>query len=133
MSVSKHDFNTPGKVSLWATTRALQGVHHDFLEGCDQLFMWLMVDYDVAIDGAFATNFTKDGSVQPLDELLFDLHASGSFSARAVERAKERGIAEASFVVALYDYAYDPAAVGLPEEARGSEWLAYVGTFAFEE
>lgn len=133
MSAAKHEFNTPGKVSLWATTRPLHGVHRDFLEGCDQLFMWLMVDYDVAIDGAFATNFTPDGSLSSLDELLFDLHASGSFSDQAVKRAAERGIPSASFVVALYDYAYDPEAVGLPVDERGSEWLAYVGTFSFEE
>ncbi len=133
LSVIKHDFTAPGMVSLWATTRPIAGVHHDFLEGCDQLFMWLLIDYEAAINGAFTTNFTSDGNTVPLAELLTDLHASESFAAAATLRGEERDVGAASFVLALYDYAYDPVEVGLPPDERGSDWLAFVGAFPFRE
>jgi hypothetical protein len=133
MSVTTHDFTRPNRVSLWTTTRPIEGLHHDFLEGCDQLFMWLLVDYDVAIDGAFATNFTRDGHTRPLGELLRDLHASESFSEAVVKRAGARGLSDASFVLALYDYDYDLEAVGLPADETGSPWLSFVGAFDYRQ
>lgn len=133
LTVTSHNFTAPGKVSLWTTTRPIEGLHRDFLEGCDQLFMWLLVDYDVAIDGAFATNYTADGALQPLQKLLDDLHASESFSKSAAKAATEKGMPEASFVVALYDCDYQPAHVGLPSGDHGSAWLSFVGAFAYEE
>ncbi len=132
MTVSRHDFTTPGSVSLWATKRPIDGVHADFLEGCDQLFIWLLVEFEVAIDGAFATNFAASGSTRPLGELLDELHAAETFSADAVEHAAKRGITNASFVVALYDYAYDAQRVGLTADQLGSEWLSFVGAFSYE-
>lgn len=130
--MTPHCFTETGKVSVWATTQPIEGVHRDFLEGCDQLFMWLLVDFEVAIDGAFATNFTDNGSVGPLAALLEDLHASESFAASAVRRGDSLGITGASFVVALYDYAYDPERVGLSADERGSELLTFVGAFSYD-
>jgi hypothetical protein len=130
--VQDRPHHAPGSVSIWLVKQPLSGLHRDYLEGCDQLFMWLMTDYDVAIDGAFATNFTRDGEPGRLAPLLEELHGSERFLAPALAAARARGHEQASFVVALYDCGYDPAAHGLRLGEHESEWFAFVGAFRYE-
>lgn len=121
-------FNRPGYVSLWLSRASLVGVPDGYLDGAPEVLAWLFVDFGVAVDGAFSTNYTADHEVGPLRALLDPLHASESFADAAIVEAETRGLGEASFVIGLYDVDFDPARLG-PEVSRGTPALTFLGSF----
>jgi hypothetical protein len=115
-------------VSLWVCTAPLDGVPDGYLEGAPEVLSWLFVDFGVAIDHAFATNYTEDRKARPLRGLLEPLVGSEGFVDAAVSVAEGAQLGQASFVLAVYDLSYDPAAFDLPEHA-GSDHLRFLGVF----
>lgn len=102
-------FRSPGVVSLWLTTTPLEGIPHGFLDGGAALFAWLDVDYGVTISGEFASDYSEDGQLCPVGVITARLPFAPAFAAEVVARC---GIEHASFVLALYDCAYDPEVAG---------------------
>ena len=126
-------FHKQGFVSLWLTRVAFRGIPRAYLEGTDELLIWLNIDYGVEIDAAFSTNWADAGKLAPVAELLAPLHCSESFAVNASKAATARGIEQASFVIALYDTAYDSQATGLPHPDHESKYLTWLGCFGYHE
>ena len=124
-------FARAGHVSLWLSTVSLAGVPDGYLDGAPEVLAWLFVDFGVAVDGAFSTNYTRDHEPGAVRALLDPLHASEGFVEDAVAAAEARGLVEASFVLALYDLAYDPEAMGLDDAFPGGPALTFLGSFGF--
>lgn len=124
-SFARHDY-----VSLWLSIVSLTGVPDGYLDGAPEVLAWLFVDFGVAVDGAFSTNYTADREPHGLHELLGPLYQSEGFSSAALDRARERGIDRASFVLGLYDLDYDPSRVGLPTPC-GTPALTFLGSFRY--
>lgn len=119
-----------GWVSLWASVEMLAGIPRAFLEGGDELMAWLDIDYGIQVDGHFCTNYTRHGELVTFERLIEPLPASEGFVSAAVAAAAQLG--PCSFVVALYDQAYDLARAGLPEDlAWQSEHLRFIGAFPY--
>jgi hypothetical protein len=118
----------PGRVSLWLCSERLDGVADGFLDGSPEILSWLFVDFGVAIDGAFATNYTASRAPAPVGQLLDELVDGDVFGPSAAQDACDAGMGSASFVLALYDYAYDPAAHELEPHA-GTPYLRFLGVY----
>jgi hypothetical protein len=125
--VAPPDKAAEGWVSLWVSLDPLIGVPHAYLEGGDELFAWLDVEFGVAIDGAFSTNFTRHGDLVALERLLSPLVGADAFGQAAQAEARRRGWQHFSFVVALYDLRHEP-----PEGDDGSDQLRFLGAFKRE-
>ncbi|MEQ9325545.1 MAG: hypothetical protein RIF41_40645 [Polyangiaceae bacterium] len=121
-------FARSGHVSLWLSTVPLVGVPDGYLDGAPEVLAWLFVDFGVAVDGAFSTNYAADRQAGPLRPLLEPLHESERFIDAALAEADARGLDEASFVLGLYDLDYDPTRVGLPIDC-GTPSLRFLGSF----
>lgn len=134
MTAQRPTFARPGHVSLWLSTVSLAGVPDGYLEGAPEVLAWLFVDFGVAVDGAFSTNYTADHELGSLRELLEPLHESERFIDAALSEAAAQGVERASFVLGLYELDYDPGRVGLPvprETVRcGTPALHFLGGFA---
>jgi hypothetical protein len=61
-----------------------------------------------------------DWTLQPLEALFDDLSYSASFKNRAMEIARAAGISKARFIIALFNFAYDPnlLSLNLPAEPK---------------
>ncbi|MEM9696235.1 MAG: hypothetical protein AAGA56_27060 [Myxococcota bacterium] len=130
MASSRVSFARPGCVSLFVSEVPVEGISAGFLEGTDALLMWLFVDFGIAIDGAYSTHWTPHRQPGPLASLFADLHGADAFSERAIADAGRRGIAEASFALALYDLAFTPAALRLAPDYTGrSAFLRFLGAY----
>jgi hypothetical protein len=69
-------------------------------------------------------------SIIPISDLIPQLSYSESFRAAAIESARRVGISSALWVMAQYDFAYDPSKVALtllPQEP------AFLGSFPWRE
>ncbi|MEZ4446051.1 MAG: hypothetical protein R3B72_43645 [Polyangiaceae bacterium] len=124
---------SPGMVSVWVTTVPLHGIHDDFLEGGDAVLCWLLVDFGVAVDGAFSTSFTPNRELERLVDLLEPLHGSEVFAQPLIADLTASGIGEASFAIALYDIEVDLAALGHdgPPGSLGTPYLTYAGAYPY--
>jgi len=119
-----------GRVSLWLSTVSLGEVPDGYLEGAPEVLAWLFVDFGVAVDGAFSTNYTDDHELGDLRPLLEPLHASEAFVDEAVTDGAACGLGRASFVIALYDLAYEPERLGLSPHP-GTPELRYLGSYGY--
>jgi hypothetical protein len=105
-------------------------VHDGYLEGAPEVLAWLFVDFAVAVDGAFSTNYTSDREPTSIRELLLPLHGSEGFVDAASADAVSVGLERASFVIGLYDFDYQPETLGLPRPC-GTPMLAYLGSYPY--
>jgi hypothetical protein len=128
---SRPTFARPGYVSLWLSTVSLAEVPEGYLEGAPEVLAWLFVEFGVAVDGAFSTNYTADHEPGRLRELIDPLHASEGFVEEAVSAAASRDLERASFVLGLYDLDYLPRVAGL-DEPCGTPALTFLGSFRYE-
>jgi len=122
-------YRSEGKVSLWLSTMPLGGIPRGFFDGGAPLFSWLDVDYGVAIDGDFATDYSDDGELIDVAALTAELPFAEKFAADVGDRCEQLDIIGASFVVALYDCAYDPTAAATATHA--CPFLRFAGAFDY--
>lgn len=128
--IARPSFDRPERVSLWLCTVPLHGVPDAYLEGAPEVLAWLFVEFGIAVDGAFSTNYTVDREPSDLRELLLPLHGSEGFVDVACVEASQASIEGASFVIGLYDVAYEPEALGLPRPC-GTPMLAFLGSYPY--
>jgi len=114
-------FEREGVVSIWV---GLRGDEVD--TGADVLQDLCGVGY-YRLDDQESNNF--DFEMVGVDKLLGDLSYSKSFLANAVEVARRRGVNEARWVTAQYNFDYDPSRVRRSIAADP----VFIGSFTYSE
>ncbi len=93
-------FEKEGEVSVWVGFER-RDPSIDLLKDLCGVEHYDVDSQECIVDG-------KNWMKQPIKRLLGRLSYSGSFLAEALAAARERGLIEALYVVAQYDFAYDP-------------------------
>lgn len=114
-------FEREGVVSIWI---GLLGDEVDV--GADVLQDLCGVGY-YRLDDQESNSF--DFETIGVDKLLGDLSYSESFLAKSVEAARKRGLSEAKWVTAQYNFDYDPSRVRRPIAADP----VFIGSFTYSE
>ena len=115
-------FEAEGFVSIWVAT----GVLNKYPAELEPLQDWCGVGYyDV---DSHEQNHAEYKAV-PIAELLTPLSYSPSFQRQALEEARRRGISTVTWVMAQYDFAYQPSAAKRPV----SDVVTFLGAFRYSK
>lgn len=113
------NFTRPGFVSVW-----LASADFDLTQPGDALQTFCGVGY-YRVDDQEAN--ASDGEPLSVDNLIAPLSYSQSFSRQIVEAAKAKGISASRWVLAQYDFAYDPSRALRPTDPA----LPYIATVPY--
>ena len=111
-------FERDGVVSIW-----LELTKHEEESELDALQDCCGVGY-YNLDNQEANHLDE---VVSLDQLLADISYSGSFSKAAIARANSMGIESAYWVLAQFDFAYDPSRV----KRNPTNKIVFIGFFPY--
>lgn len=114
-------FEKEGYVSVWAG----QKDDSDDPEGLDVLQDLCGVGY-YDLDNQESNTFNFE--ISTIQKLINDISYSESFSVNAIIEAKKRGIKEAKWLIAQFDFAYDPNKV----KRKIADDPIFLGVFEYE-